>query len=683
MKKLSLKDAKTRASKLIETIEEYRYRYHVLDDPKVNDEVYDSLTRELRAIEEQYPELHNPLSSTERVGGKALDKFVSVPHTTRMISLNDVFSHDDVLAWLKRIDKLLPEEFEHEFFCDIKMDGLAAALVYEDGKLVRGLTRGDGQVGEDVTSNLKTINQIPLRLRKDESLDVSLYDGRLEVRGEVIIYNKDFEALNKTREKSGESLYANPRNTAAGSIRQLDPKLAAARPLRFHAYQLIHPSIKTYEEQYVVAKKLGFKVFEHAKAVRTDEAVMEFVKHWEKKREDLPYNTDGVVVRMNDVKAYTNLGIVGKNPRGAVAYKYPAEQATSKIKDIFISIGRTGAATPVAMLEPVLIAGSTVQMATLHNKSELAKKDIRVGDTVVVQKAGDIIPEVVEPIINLRPKSAKEFEFPKVCPDCGTVLVQSKLKSVAKKDEGKLEAVIRCPNISCPARVQNQIQHFASKTALDIEGLGEKNVVALLEGGLIKDSADLYTLKQTEVEKLERFAELSSKNLVKAIADKKIPELARFLYGLGIRHVGVQTAIDLATHFGSMDKLSKQDIDDLAEVDGVGDVVAESVVAWFADPVNIELLKKFESNEVIPKTATKIQGKLAGKSFVITGSLESMQREEAATKIRAHGGTFQSSVGKDTSYLVVADDKPSSKQAKAQKLGIPVINEADLLKLLT
>jgi len=654
----------------------------VLDDPSVSDEIYDSLTRELREIEKQYPKLKNPLSPTERVGGKPLDKFKKVKHKSRMVSLNDVFSHEGIQAWLKRIDKLLPEKFEHEFFCDIKMDGLAAALIYEDGKLVQGLTRGDGQVGEDVTSNLKTIKQIPLRLRRDKSLNDELYKGRLEVRGEVIIYNKDFEKLNKAREKAKEPLYANPRNTAAGSIRQLDPKLAAARPLRFHAYQVIHDSIKTYEDQYEIANKLGFKVFEHATAVKTEKAVMDFVNHWEKKRESLPYNTDGVVIRMNDVEVYTDLGVVGKNPRGAVAYKYPAEQATRKVKDIFISIGRTGAATPVAMLEPVLIAGSTVQMATLHNKSELAKKDIRVGDTVVVQKAGDIIPEVVEPIMNLRPKSVKTYKFPENCPECGTKLVQSKLKSAAKKDEGKLEAVIRCPNGNCQARVQNLVQHYASKAALDIEGLGEKNVVALLENGLIKDSADLYTLKQSEVEKLERFAELSSTNLIKAIANKKSPNLARFIYGLGIRHVGVQTAIDLAQHFHSLDNLVKQDIDDLADVDGVGEVVAESIVAWFSDPINHKLIHKFKKLGVKPKTAQETVGKLSGKSFVITGSLENMKREEAANKIRALGGTFQTSVGKDTSYLVVAGDKPSSKQVKAKKLGVPVLNENQLLKML-
>lgn len=665
-------EATKRAAKLRAQIDEYRYRYHVLDDPAVSDEIYDSLTRELSEIEKEFPELITPDSPTQRVGGVPLKKFVSVAHLQPMLSLNDVFSEDDLVAWIARTDKLLPSGYKPEYHLDIKMDGLAAAVIYEGGKLVRGLTRGDGYRGEDVTSNLRTISTVPLSLRRDTSLPEEFYKGRLEVRGEVIMYKKDFEAINAKRREDGLVEYANPRNFSAGSIRQLDPKLTASRPLRFHAYSLLaDPPLATHIDEYKTAQKLGFVVNRQHHLVKTAKEIMGFVEEWEEKRHKLSYQSDGLVITLNDRKLFTELGVVGKAPRGAVAYKYPAEQATTKLKDILVSIGRTGAATPFAVLEPVRIAGTTVQMATLHNEGEVHRKDVRVGDTVVVQKAGDIIPEVVEPLPKLRDGSEKRFVMPKDCPVCDTLL----------KKEKKEEAIWRCPNKNCPARVRGQIIHFGSKQALDIEGLGEKNVEALLKANLISDPADLYKLTVNNVEKLERFARRSAENLVDAIADKKTPPLDRFLFGLGIRHIGRQTAIDLSRHYKDLDLLTSAKLEDLEELDGIGSVVAESILLWFGSPRNQKLLEKFKKVGVKP-SQLKTSDKLSGKSFVITGTLHQISRDDAAEKVRALGGKFQSSVSKDTDYLVVGEKPGSSKIKDAEKYTTTQLKEADFLKLL-
>jgi DNA ligase (NAD+) len=489
------------------------------------------------------------------------------------------------------------------------------------------------------------------------------------------MYRKDFEKLNIERKKKGLPLFANPRNTAAGTVRQLDPKLVMARPLRFHAYDILRDDpteVPTNEFAYKAIRELGLAANNEAKTTKEIKAVMKFADEWEEKRKKLPFNTDGVVVKINDRAIFRDLGVVGKAPRGAVALKYPAEQTTTKLKDIFVSIGRTGAATPVAILEPVVIAGSTVQMATLHNEGEIKRKDVRIGDTVIVQKAGDIIPEVVAPLPKLRDGSEKEFVMPTHCPECGTKLVKVK----------EADAVWRCPNENCPSRSWKRIQHFASKAALDIEGLGEKNVIALINAGLIKDPADIYTVKKEDLLKLERFADISAEKLVKAIQSKKNPPLERFIYGLGIRQVGVQTAIDLATHFKTMNNLSSATVEELSEIEGVGEVVAESIVEWFSRPSNQKLLQKFEEIGVNPQSAHVQHGPLNGKNFVVTGSLESMSREEAAEKIRSLGGTFQSSVGKETDYLVVGANVGESKLEKARKLDTNQINEKEFLNLI-
>lgn len=671
---MSSKNTAERVAKLRELISDYRYNYHVLNKSTMSDAAADSLKHELSQIEAKHPELITPDSPTQRVAGEPLPGFKQIHHSSRMLSLNDVFNEEELRAWITRITKLAPLTAKLEYFMDIKMDGLAAALVYEDGVLAQAITRGDGFVGEDVTMNVRTIESVPLRLRQSKDCEKFL-KGRTEIRGEIVMYKDDFKKLNEKRVKAGLPNFANPRNLAAGTIRQLDSKLVAGRPLHFHAYDLIrenHDEVPTDDHAYKTLRELGVIANSIATIVNSVKEIMRFYKKWETKRQDLAFNTDGLVIKVNDRRLHERLGIVGKAPRGSVAFKYPAEQTTTKIKDIFVSIGRTGSATPVAMLEPVVVAGSTVQMATLHNEGEVHRKDIRVGDTVIVQKAGDIIPEVVEPIVKLRDGTEKKFVMPTHCPDCGTKLAKSK----------KQDAIWRCPNDDCPSRAWKTIQHFASKGALDIDGLGEKNVQALINAGLIKDQADIYTVKKEDLLKLERFAKISAAKLVSAIQQKKNPPLPRFVYGLGIRHVGVQTAIDLANHFHSLEKIGKSTIDELSEVEGVGEVVAEAIVEWFAQPGNQKLLQKFKKHEVMPQEVTKVTGPLSGKNFVVTGSLQSISRDEAAERIRAFGGTFQTAVGKETNYLVVGANVGESKLIKARKLGTKQITEKELLKLI-
>lgn len=662
-----------RAIELRKILNEYSYQYHVLDNPSVDDAVYDGLMQELKKIESDNPELITPDSPTQRVGSELIGGFQKVQHSSRMLSLNDVFSKEDVEAWAKRMEKLLPGR-KHEFFADVKMDGLACALIYQDGMLVQAITRGDSYVGEDVTANVRTIKNVPLVLRAQKGFEHFLA-GKTEIRGEIVMLKKDFEELNAKRKAESLPEFANPRNLAAGTIRQLDPKLVAERPLTFIGYDLLRedPSeIPTHMFAYESISALGLRRNAHASTFNDLAEVMKFVNVWDEKRNELPFNTDGLVIKINNRAVYAELGVVGKQPRAAVAYKYAAEQATTIVKDIVISIGRTGAATPVAVFDPVVVAGTTVQHASLHNADEIARKDVRIGDTAVIFKAGDIIPQVESIIIELRPKSSQPFNYE-------NALASQYPELEFVRPEG--EAVYRVKGATGPILLKRALQHFASKGALDIDTLGEKNVVALVDSGLVQDLADIYLLTKDQLLQLDRFAEISAQKLIDAIKDKKTPKLERFVFGLGIRHVGVQTAIDLVGKFGSTSALAKATIDELRNVDGVGEVVAESVVAWFTDEDNVELLEKFADVGVNPVYEKK-KGKLAGKSFAITGSLESMGRDEAAEKIRALGGTFQSSVGKDTTYLVAGGKVGASKLAKAQKLGTLVIDEAKLLDLL-
>ncbi len=662
-----------RITELRRLLEQYNYEYHVLDEPSVSDAVYDGLFNELKKLETDNPELVTQDSITQRVGNELKGGFKKVQHSTRMLSLNDVFDTDEVEAWVKRMDKLLPRR-KHEFFADVKMDGLACALVYIDGVFTQAITRGDSYVGEDVTNNVRTIKNVPLRLRKADGYEKFL-NGRTEIRGEIVMLKKDFDSLNAKRKKLGEPVFANPRNLAAGTIRQLDPKLVAARPLHFRAYDLLRENpddVPTCMYSYEALTAIGVTRNSEAKVFQSLSDVMKFVDYINGARNSLAFNTDGLVIKVNDRKQYRELGIVGKQPRAAVAYKYPAEQATTIVKDVVISIGRTGAATPVAVFDPVVVAGTTVQHASLHNADEIARLDVRIGDTVVIFKAGDIIPQVQSVVTELRPKNAKKFDYQRA--------LKHQYPELEFERRGK-DVVYRVKGSSSDLILKRSVEYYASKGALDIDTLGEKNVVALVDAGLVRDVADIYKLTIDDVLGLERFADISAKKLINAIQEKKNPPLEKFILGLGIRHVGAQTAIDLANRFHSVDSLSRATIDDLSHVEGIGGVVAESIVAWFADPDNEKLLQKFDDLGVKPHYEKKT-GKLVGKSFVITGTLESMGRDVAADKIRALGGTFQSSVAKDTTYLVAGGKVGASKLKKAQEYDTNIIDENELLRLI-
>ena len=664
---------KARADEIKLLLNRYSYEYYTLDKPSVSDAVYDSLMDELKSIESEYPELITVDSPTQRVGNKLLDGFQKVKHERRMVSLNDVFNKSEVEAWIKRTDKLIPGH-RHEFFADIKMDGLACSLIYIDGLLSQAVTRGDSFVGEDVTNNVRTIKNVPLRLREVMGFEKFL-NGRTEIRGEIVMLKRDFEELNEKQKALGQPTFANPRNLAAGTIRQLDPSLVASRPLHFRGYDVLRDDAKevpTYNFAYEVLNAVGISCNQQAKVLDNLSDVMKFVDAWDSKRHDLPFNTDGLVIKINDRALYESLGLVGKNPRGAVAYKYAAEQATTIVRDIVISIGRTGAATPVAVFDPVVVAGTTVQHASLHNADEIARLDVRRGDTVVIFKAGDIIPQVESVLKELRPADSKPIDYL-------AELARQYPELEFVRPEG--EAVYRVKGLSGPLILKRSLAHFASKGALDIDTLGEKNVEALVEAGLVNDLADIYRLTKDDLLGLERFAEISAQKLIDAIAAKKQPALERFLLGLGIRHVGAQTAIDLTNHFESVEKLSQATIDELHEVDGVGEIVAESIVAWFADEDNVKLLEKFADLGVTPQFSQK-SDRLANQSFVITGTLQSMGRDAVAEKIRNLGGTFQTSVGKDTTYLVAGGKVGASKLKKAEQYGTKIINEQEFLQII-
>ena len=664
---------RNRLDEIKKLLNQYSYEYYVLDQPSVSDAVYDSLMAELKKIEVEHPEWITLDSPTQRVGNKLLDGFQKVRHQRRMVSLNDVFDKSEIEAWIKRTDKLMPGR-RHEFFTDIKMDGLACALIYIDGVLAQAVTRGDSFVGEDVTNNVRTIRNIPLRLREAPGFEQFLR-GRTEIRGEIVMLKRDFAELNEKQKTAGQPEFANPRNLAAGTIRQLDPALVAARPLHFRGYDVLRDDeseIPTNSFAYEALTALGITCNRQASVFTNLADVMNFVNYWDEKRHDLPFNTDGLVIKINDRALYDSLGMVGKNPRGAVAYKYAAEEATTIVRDIVISIGRTGAATPVAVFDPVVVAGTTVQHASLHNADEIARLDVRRGDTVVIFKAGDIIPQVENVLKDLRPADSQPIDYP------------AELKHQYPELEFVRpvgEAVYRAKGLNGPLILKRALAHFASKSALDIDTLGEKNVEALVDAGLMQDLADIYLLKKEQLLELDRFAEISAQKLIDAIAAKKQPALERFLYGLGIRHIGAQTAIDLANHFESIENLSRAMIDDLRQVDGVGEIVAESIVAWFADEDNVKLLEKFTALGVMPQFSKK-SGQLLGQSFVITGTLQSMGRDAAAEKIRALGGTFQTAVAKDTTYLVAGGKVGASKLKKAEQRGTKIINEQELLDLL-
>ena len=659
--------AKARIEKLKELINDYRYHYHVLDESIMSEAAADSLKHELSQLEEQYPEFITPDSPTQRVAGKPLDKFQKVTHASRMISLADVFSESEIRDWVARNYKLVDRGTEFTFFTDIKMDGLAMSLHYENGIFQQAVTRGDGLVGEDVTMNVKTIQNIPLKLNLDNPPE------HLEVRGEVIIFKQDFEKLNQMQAKLGEKPFANPRNLAAGTIRQLDPRIAASRPLRFMAYDLVTPDLPTHQEAYVFLRQIGFQTSGQDHVYTHLNEVFAEIKHLGQVRGDFLFNTDGMVIKINDRKIYSELGIVGKTPRAAVAFKYPAEESTSKVRDIVISIGRTGAATPVAILDPVEIAGSTVRHATLHNSDEIAKLDIRIGDTVIIYKAGDIIPKIKEVLFTLRPENTEPFDYEKA-------LKNQYPELEFERPDG--EVVYRVKGQDSDFILRRNLEYFASKQALNIEGLGEKNVNLLVDAGLLKSLVDLYRLQKSDLIKLERFGELSATKLINAIEGTKQAPLAKFITALGIRHVGAQTAVALADAFQSLEALRDATEEELLKIPDIGLTVSESILAYFADEDNLRQLDDFASLGVHPVYVNHDNAPLKGQSFVVTGTLTNMGREEAEDLLREKGATVTSSVTKNTTALIAGAKPGASKVTKAEKLGIKVISEAEFRELI-
>lgn len=659
--------AKARIEKLKELINDYRYHYHVLDESIMSEAAADSLKHELSQLEEQYPEFITPDSPTQRVAGKPLDKFQKVTHTSRMISLADVFSESEIRDWVARNYKLVDQGTEFTFFTDIKMDGLAMSLHYENGIFQQAVTRGDGLVGEDVTMNVKTIQNIPLKLNLENPPE------HLEVRGEVIIFKQDFEKLNQMQAKFGEKPFANPRNLAAGTIRQLDPRIAASRPLRFMAYDLVTPDLPTHQEAYEFLRQIGFQTSGQDHVYTHLNEVFAEIQHLGQVRGDFLFNTDGMVIKINDRKIYSELGIVGKTPRAAVAFKYPAEESTSKVRDIVISIGRTGAATPVAILDPVEIAGSTVRHATLHNSDEIEKLDIRIGDTVIVYKAGDIIPKIKEVLLTLRPDNTEPFDYEEA-------LKNQYPELEFERPEG--EVVYRVKGQDSDFILRRNLEYFASKQALNIEGLGEKNVNLLVDAGLLKSLVDLYRLQKLDLIKLERFGELSATKLINAIEGTKQAPLAKFITALGIRHVGAQTAVALADAFQSLEALRDATEEELLKIPDIGLTVSESILAYFADEDNLRQLDDFASLGVHPVYVNHDNAPLKGQSFVVTGTLTDMGREEAEDLLREKGATVTSSVTKNTTALIAGAKPGASKVTKAEKLGIKIISEAEFRELI-
>ncbi len=649
-------DIRRRMEKLAAEINNLRHRYHVLDDPTITDEVYSSLTQELLSLEEKYPQYKQKNSPTERVAGVALDKFVKVTHASRMLSLKDAFSEEDVRDWEERTRKLIPNA-KLNYYSELKFDGLAISLRYEKGELKVAATRGDGFVGEDVTNNIKTIQSIPLVLPTNETS---------EVRGEVVMTKAVWKKLNEEQARLGLPLYANTRNAAAGSLRQLDPKMTASRKLQFYGYDILGKEFENHSEVHEYLKELGFRATELQKVCDNLEAVVSFYKTVEKKRDSLPFGIDGIVVSVNNLELQRRLGVVGKAPRGMVAFKFPPEKATTVVEEILVNVGRTGKLTPVAHLRPVFVSGTTVSRATLHNLDEIRRLDVRIGDTVVIQRAGDVIPDVVEVLTKLRIGKEKIFEMPKKCPVCKT--------TVEKKGVDYF-----CINRDCPTKNIRAMEHFVS--AFDIYTVGPKILRRFKDEGLISNVVDLFYLEREDIQSLERFGEKSAENIINSIQEHKRITLPKFIYSLGIPHVGEETAFDLAQKFGSIEKLRKANFEVISSIPNIGEVVAQSIVDWFKNKGNSEIVDGLiEAGIKIEKIKIE-KTPLSGKSVVVTGTLESMSREEAKEAVRKAGGDWVGSVSKNTDYVVVGEN-PGSKADKAEQLGVKILNEQQFRQLL-
>lgn len=659
-------EARERILKLRQEINRHRYLYHVLDKEEISESALDSLKHELWQLEQKFPDLITPDSPTRRIGGRPLDKFQKVKHGKPVLSLQDVFSLEEARQWEERNVKILKETVKG-YYCELKLDGLSVVLTYKQGVFVRGTTRGDGWIGEDVTQNLKTMESIPLRLRSEA---VKNSPPVIEVRGEIVMTKKNFERLNGAQKKSGQPLFANPRNVAAGSVRQLDPAITASRRLDCFVFELITDlGQRTHEKSHEMLAGLGFKTSSYNEAAADMDAVGRYLRQWEEKRKVLPFNTDGAVIVVNDVAQERRLGYVGKAERWMAAYKFPAEQATTKVRAITVQVGRTGALTPVAELEPVLVAGSTVKRATLHNEDEIKRLDIRVGDTVIIQKAGDIIPDVVQVLKKLRTGRETRFAFPDKCPICGSKVIRR-----------TGEVAHYCANKRCFAQQLRQLIHAVGSSGFDIDGLGVKIVEQLLLSGLVRSLGDIFRLTAGDLKPLERFAERSADNLVRAIDAAKNVSLNKFINSLGIRHVGEETAHVLSQEFKSIAALRRARRQELEALPDIGPKVAASIVEWFADKHQQAMLDELLSAGIrFEKVPSLKVGKLQRQTFVLTGTL-SQTREEIADRIRAAGGKVSGSVSRSTDYVVVGDN-PGSKLSDAVRLGVATVSEDELRKL--
>jgi len=659
-----------RVEELRKQIREHDYRYYVLAEPIISDFEYDMLMRELIELERQYPELVTPDSPTQRVGGAPTKEFPTVTHPVPMLSLNNAFTIEEIRDFDRRVAELLEGE-KYRYVAELKFDGVAVRLKYENGILVLGATRGDGVQGDDITNNIKTIRSIPLRLINPDEKFLNI-----EVRGEVYMNKVDFEKLNEERERLGEKIFANPRNATAGTLKLQDPKLVAQRPLRFFAYYLMAEGVEleSHYENLQILKRLGFPVCEHVKLCESIDEVIEFWRYWEERRDELPYEIDGIVVKVDSIRQQEILGAIAKSPRWAIAFKFTPRQAQTKLLGITLQVGRVGTITPVAELQPVPLGGVIITRATLHNEDYIKEKDIRVGDTVIVERSGEVIPKIVGVVLEKRPPDAVPFVFPKNCPVCGGPI---------ERPAG--EANYYCENPECPAQVRARIEHFASRGAMDIEGLGEAIVDKLVTLGFLKNYADIYDLHKHKAKlvRIEGFGEKSVQNLLNSIENSKKQPFHRVLYALGIRYVGSETAKLLADAFGSIDKLMNASVEQVSSVYGIGPRIAESVYKFFHDERNLELIKRLKEAglnfEVKPEE--KAKKKLAGKTFVFTGTLKNFTREEAKEKVEELGGKVSNSVSRKTDYVVVGEN-PGSKYDKARQLGVKIITEEEFLELI-
>lgn len=668
--------AQKRIDELRKLIEHHNDLYYIHNRPEISDREYDALFAELESLERRYPQFASPDSPTRRVGEKKLEGFPSVTHRIPMLSIANTYSQEEVREFDTRVKKLLETTTPVEYVVELKVDGVAVSLRYESGRLRNGATRGDGVTGDDITPNIKTLHAVP-RFLEDEKKQTGTV---LEVRGEVFLNKKSFERLNKEREKQGEPLFANPRNATAGSLKLLDPRISAQRPLDIFVYSVGETDYKlprTHWEVLEMLEDLGLKVNKNRWLCRSVEEVIALSEEWETKRKNLQYEIDGLVIKVNDLAAHERLGSTAKSPRWMVAYKFSAEQAVTRLKDIILQVGRTGAVTPVAILEPVFLSGSRISRATLHNADEIARKDIRVGDQVVIEKGGEVIPKVLEPVTSLRTGKEKKFKFPEKCPSCGSPLKKS-----------QFEVAIRCENIACPGQIKERIRHFARRDAMDIEGLGDVVVEQLVDKGLVKDVADLYTLTLDQIAGLERMGKKSAQNLLDGIERSKSRPLHAFIFAMGIRFVGVQSARILTQHFGSFERLEQCRPEEIEAIEGIGNVMAESIHAFFSTTSNLRVIDKLKKFGVVPRkerAAAARRGEhpaFANKTFVLTGTLSSMARNEAQQKIELLGGKVSSSVSRKTDYVVLGEE-PGSKYSKARELGIKILSEEEFLKLLS